>query len=548
MKLQTHTSMRKTVLTSALVGTISALALAAQAQIVVWSQNFDAEPLGTYGTTENFGTQPTLNIVSPGAGGTNQAMEITFTPTTGQNINFQVQTLQYPAINNTNPVVGNYTLEFDMQINPFTPGFNMEISVQGPTGGTFSGDVSRFTVSSPPLPAAGAGYVHVSLPLSNSVAGNSGTPLNPTDSTFRIAFGALAFPSPVGDGSTPETIDVDNIVILMNTNPPAIAPPTMHIVKAKPALRIFEQNSGATYNQEGFATVDSNQSWIGSTPATPTTYKISIASFPPTPNSTLHMQFVQSASINPFVVFGSANAMDWSITRNASGFFSQTVAWKTNSPNNGALPNVMVAGATNTSTTGIGTWTLTFTNDTDGTLTAPDGSTNIFSLPPDMVALFANPVEICFGTTPGSPAGYGEFLDINRITITNLTQVDDDDFTQDDVLNTGLWSPAFSLDGATANNAGSVFQVSTNTPFWINWTIPDDQFQLATAASLTNQWFSPAYYGFGTSVANTIPTKMGTSLKWTLIPSGSLPTVDGTIGGPVSPTGFFRLQNPGPAQ
>lgn len=190
--------MRKTALTLSLAAAISALAVAAQAQIVVWSQNFDAEPLGAYGTTENFGTQPTLNIVSPGAGGTNQAMEIAFTPTSGQNINFQVQTLQYPATGNTNLVVGNYTLEFDMQINPFTPGFNMEISVEGPTGGTFSGDVSRFTVTSPPLPAAGAGYVHVSLPLSNSVAGNSGTPLNPIDSTFRIGFGALAFPSPSG--------------------------------------------------------------------------------------------------------------------------------------------------------------------------------------------------------------------------------------------------------------------------------------------------------------------------------------------------------------
>jgi len=543
--------MRKKILSLSLICLLSGLTAVSQAQVVVWSQNFDAEPLGAYGTTEPFGTTPSLNIVSPGAGGTNQAMEISFTPTPGQNVNFQVQTLQYPATGNTNAVVANYTLEFDMQINPFTPGFNMEISVQGPTGGTFSGDVSRFTVGSPPLPAAGAGYVHVSLPLSNSIAGNSGTPLNPTDATFRIGFGALAFPSSIGDGTTPETIDVDNIVLLMTTNPPTIPPPTLSIIKAKPGLRVFEQNSGATYNQEGFGTVDNNQSWIGSTPATPTTYKISIAGFPPTPNTALHMQFVQNSAINPFVVFGSANAMDWSIQRGASGFFSQTVAWKTNSPNNGGLPNVMVNAATNTSTTGVGTWTLTFTNDTDGTLTAPDGSTNSFSLPPDMVALFANPVEICFGTTPGSPAGYGEYFDINRITITNLVQVDDDDFTLDDTLNTALWNPAFSLDAAKTGNAGSVFQVSTNTPFWVTWTVPDDLFVLATSPSLTNaanQWLSPTYYGFGSGVTMAVPTKMGTALKWTLIPKGCLPTVDGSLGGQVSPTGFFQLQNPGPTQ
>jgi len=543
--------MRKKIHVLSLIGVLSGLTVASHAQVVVWSQNFDAEPAGAYGTTENFGTQPSLNIVSPGAGGTNQAMEISFVPTPGQNINFQVQTLQYAATGNTNPVVGNYTLEFDMQISPFTPGFNMEISVQGPTGGTFGGDVSRFTVGSPPLPAAGDGYIHVTLPLSNSVAGNGGTPLNPTDATFRIAFGALAFPANIGDGATPETIDVDNIVITMNTNPPAIPPPTLNIIKAKPGLRIFEQNSGATYNQEGFGTVDNNQSWLGSTPAAPTTYKISIASFPPTPNTALHMQFVPSTTINPFVVYASENAMDWTIRRDTSGFFSQSVAWKTGSPNNGGLPNVALSNAdgTNTSTTGVGTWTLTFTNDTDGTLISPDGTTNGFSLPPEMVALFANPVEILFGTTPGSPAGYGEYLDISRITITNSVQVDDDDFTKDDTLNTGLWNPSFSLDSANANNAGSVFLVSTNTPYWVTWTVPDDTFVLATKATLKgSDWFTPNYYGAAYGVQNTIPTKMGTTLKWTLIPSGALPTLDGLPGGPVSPTGFFRLQNPPPAQ
>src|ERR1044072_4884978 len=103
--------MRKKILSLSLIGALCGLT--AQAQLVVWSQNFDAEPLGPYGTTENFGTQPSLNIIAPGTGGTNQAMEISFTPTSGQNINFQVQTLQYPATGNTNAAVANYTLEFD---------------------------------------------------------------------------------------------------------------------------------------------------------------------------------------------------------------------------------------------------------------------------------------------------------------------------------------------------------------------------------------------------------------------------------------------------
>ena len=534
--------MRKIILTTYLIAALSALTTAAHADEVVWSQDFEAESLGQYGSTEPYGTVPSFNIVTPGAGGTGQAAEITFNATNGVSINFQAQTYQYPASGNTATALANYTLEMDMAIQGVNPGFNMEISVEGPDGTTFGGHVSRWTVAAANLPTAGAGYVHITLPLSNSVPGNANMPIDPTSSEFRIAFGALAFPGRID--AVPETIDIDNLQITMSdivvTNPP----PVLNIVKAKPGLRIFEQNGGSVFTQEGIGTVDTNQAWVGSTPANPTTYKIAISSFPSEPNTALHMQFVQASVINPFVAYGNPNTMDWTIRRDVSGFFSQTVAWKTNLPGNGTLTNgVPVNDATNTSTTGVGTWTLTFTNDTDGTLTVPDGSTNAFSLPTDMVALFTNPVVIAIGTTPGSPAGFGQFFDLNRITITNSAGVDDDDFTKDDTLNTNLWNPAFSLD------AGSVFQVSTNTPLWINWTTPDDGFGLATKASLTaaNDWLSPDYYGGG-NATNSTPTKMGLTNKWTLIPSACLPTTDGTVGGPVSPTGFFRLQNPPPSQ
>jgi hypothetical protein len=329
----------------------------------------------------------------------------------------------------------------------------------------------------------------------------------------------------------------------------------MNIVQAKPGLRIFEKNSAATFNQEGIGTVDGNQSWIGSTPQNPTSYKINIAGFPSEANTVLHMQFVTvpAPAVNPFLVFSQPNAMEWRIRRTTSGFFDQRIAWKTNAPNNGGLPNISLANTVSSNTTGNGTWSLTFTNDTDGYVTSPDGTNTAFTLPPDMVALFVNSVELCIGTTPGSAAGYGQFFDINRITLTNAAtgNMSDDDFTQDDVLNTALWNPAFSLDAAGSGSPGSVFQVSTNTLYWVNWTVPDDLFALTTKASLkggTNVWFSPNYYGSGVGVTNSTPSLMGTTLKWTLIPSACLPTVEGTAGGTASPSAFFRLSNPGPTQ
>ena len=126
-----------------------------------------------------------------------------------------------------------------------------------------------------------------------------------------------------------------------------------------------------------------------------------------------------------------------------------------------------------------------------------------------------------------------------------------DDLTTDDVLNTSLWNPGFSYNSANGSDAGSVFQISTNTPFWLSWTLPDDGYVLATKPTLiggTVDWFTPNYYGSGFGITTTLPQSMGGVQKWTLLPSATLPTTDGNPGSPVSPNAFFRLQNPAPSQ
>jgi hypothetical protein len=284
-----------------------------------------------------------------------------------------------------------------------------------------------------------------------------------------------------------------------------------------------------------------------------------MADFDTANNYTLFVQFVQNGNPgDPYGVYNGTNALVWQITHQDSGFTTR-VDWKTNSPAAGQ-PNSALPVTTTTSTNGRGTWKLTFTSDTDGTVTGPDGTSASFTLPndPDWAAHFANPAIIDFGTAPNNTAGYGQWITFSKIAISNVVDgAEYDDFTQDDVLNTGLWNPGFSVDSANAGtgNPGSVFQISTNTPYWANWPAPnatysDNGFGLATKASLvggTNVWFSPSYYGSAVGAMNTNPQKMGTALKWTLIPSACLPTTDGTPGGPVSPTGFFRLQKPPPS-
>ncbi len=545
--------MKKTLPILTLIAVLTGLTGSANAQLVVWAQNFDFETTGPYGahTTDfindtNYPANPQNNIIFPGAGGSGQAMQLTFNCTNGIVVNLQTATLEYPAADNTNALLSNYTLDFDMAIDGGTPGFGMEIGVFGTGSWIFYGDAIKYELGAASLPAPGTGFQHFSINLGAfSPSGDFGTNfLHPTDSSFSVGFGVLAYPS--GTYGTPEAITVDNITITMNTNPPPIPRPTLHMLPTTPGLRVFAQNYNATYNQEGFGTVDSGQSWVGAaTPGKPVRYSLAFADFDTVDNFTLYSQFVPNvASINPFVVYAGSNALTWSITHVATGF-TTTVAWKTNSPNSGNLPNVALA-LTTTSTNGRGIWTLTFTNDTGGTVSAPDGTSGAFSLPPDMVALFANPLTILFGEAPNNTQGYGQYFDLSRITITNVAGVnEDDDFTKDISLNTNLWNTAFSLD------PGSVFQVSTNTPYWLYWNVPDTGFGLATTASLNagnNTWFSPAYYGSGVGIAPTGPGQMGPTNKWVLIPSACLPTVDGTTNGPVSSTGFFRLQNPPPSQ
>src|SRR6476620_155808 len=73
-----------------LCAALSGLNTAANAQIVVWSAPFDSEAVGPYGSTTQFGgtSSPLLNIITPGMGGTGNAMELTWNQD-GTFINFQ---------------------------------------------------------------------------------------------------------------------------------------------------------------------------------------------------------------------------------------------------------------------------------------------------------------------------------------------------------------------------------------------------------------------------------------------------------------------------
>ena len=132
--------MRKTIPIISLIVALSGFAIAAHAQLVVWSTtNFLYDPVGPYGTSNQFGdtSLPTLSIVDPGIDGPgSHAMELKWNQD-GSFINFQSAGISYPASGNTNVFLANYTLSFDMKVTgvdagPYPQGF--QISIFGPGG------------------------------------------------------------------------------------------------------------------------------------------------------------------------------------------------------------------------------------------------------------------------------------------------------------------------------------------------------------------------------------------------------------------------------
>ncbi len=547
--------MRKIIPAISLVAVLSGLSVTANAQLVVWGDNFNSATNPYGGVAWNFSGagvgNPQVIITNNLPQGTNvQNLAFTFDCSSAATLNFGWETSFLPAAGNTNTLLGVYTLEFDIAVqgvnfNGGSLGYVApSVGLFGPGSGLYYG---TGLMTNPPVsvfPAAGTGYQHVSMPLNNFIAAHAGL-LNPTNSplAFFIGFYIAGYTY-----TGIEEIDIANLKLTMNTNPPPPPQPTMTVLAAKPALRIFAQDATFTYNQEGFGTVDAAQSWIYNY-VDPVSYSVTFKDFDTVDNYSFYAQFAPNAgSGDPYGVYNAPNSITWRITHVATGF-TTGISWKVNQPASGET-NIALA-LTTTSTNGRGTWTLTFTNNSDdlssgGTVTAPDGTTGSFSLPYEVANQFQNPCPILFGTAPNNTAGYGQYIELSSILITNVLGANEyDDFTQDASLNTSLWNPGFSY------NPGSVIQVSTNTPYWVNWTVPDVGFGLETKASLdsgANGWFSPNYYGSGIGITNTTPTKMGYLLKWTLIPSACLPTVDGTTNGAVAPTAFFRLSNPGPSQ
>jgi len=166
----------------------------------------------------------------------------------------------------------------------------------------------------------------------------------------------------------------------------------------------------------------------------------------------------------------------------------------------------------------LGTWTVTFNQDTNITLTAPDNMTASFVMPPEDAAQFAGDVTAYFGAMPGQTANIGQTVILGGVKIEwGAITVLDEPFTAAP-LDPGLWT-------VSAASAAGVAVVTPADPYWVSWTTPASGFTLQTNATLNaTGWGDPGL----------IDALVGTRRR-VLIPSTALAAAGG---------GFFRLVKP----
>ncbi len=458
------------------------------------------------------------------------------------------QFVLYDGNNGINPpLVGNggppgaalaTNVQFDVRFDPASFGVtNAGVSTNWPTievgtRGTNYGqnDFGTFTI-----PITQTNWVHEVIPIAaNAIWTNI--------PNLYFKYYTTAFPA--GDAAY-LGMYIDNITFTTAAVP--IVPPTMSMQKPIAGLRFFAGSTGL-YDRSEITALDQNQSWVGGT--YPVSYSVTFNSFPrpgaTNENFVYHMFLLpvnaaggNSFSNNQYIDYQAGNDLWLEIQANSTSNVVADVAWKTNLPN--ANPDQTVLMVTNP--TALGTWTLTFNNATNGTLTPPGGVGSSFTLSnaATITTDFGNPLVAIFGIQPNSGWGVGQYADVGKISTSGVASPGgpiNDDFTTDTSLNTNVW------DTSNSTYANDVVFVPSTSAWWVYWTYPDYGVGLGTEPALNGAvpWKTPYYY----NNSNTVFQALEANDRWSLVPNGGLPTVDGTINGAKSANGYFRLSLPGP--
>lgn len=325
-------------------------------------------------------------------------------------------------------------------------------------------------------------------------------PINPTLANLEKVNGFYIKMWSNGAFTNTFTFNVDNIWLEpMPTNALPVPPPTMTLEKAPAGLNFVAAGTGQ-YDRQNIRTLAPDYSWVGKG-NNPVSYSFTVSSYPGAdhPNFEIHTYLIP-VPFDPGVgmgTIGTGSAPDWDQTNcvfmelqnKADGSANFTFRWKTNSIPDGNGTYYSSALAILSDTNGpLGTWTLSFLNDTNVTMTSPSGMTTNFEFSADKLAGYKDnsgttlPLYFYIGAKPQEVGNIGLSAQVSHVKVQGAGPLIDENFGGETALNTNTWELA-------ANNGAAGVQVVPHNSIWVNWTLPDAGFALQTNSALTgNGW------------------------------------------------------------
>ncbi|MBL9171506.1 MAG: hypothetical protein JNN07_27485 [Verrucomicrobiales bacterium] len=384
-----------------------------------------------------------------------------------------------------------------------------------------------------PEPVVGTDHVSVSVDVKvgeDSVANSDGnygyfelkrssdgTPLGGVNLTSK-SWTTITFSIPATEGTLsailiqngsstfqgPITYYLDNFVFTQKTG--GVQPPTLAIAKnTQPGLKLIASAPGQAYQRQNVIYVpseqlDQNLWWVNQGEAL--SYSVTWGDFP---------DRATQAGFQGHIILskdsGKSSTPDWNDANvilvefqyagnpaeNGRTMARARFLHKVNEPAGNAMlyrtPDRAAEGPVGVlgevwAESMLGTWTITFKNDTDITITSADNKTVDITIPTEEVAAFepsSAGISALFGVQPNSDARVGQSALITRITIVKGASTIVDDNFQGSELAPESWA-------ARAQDAGGVFPLSPDIGFLVSWNLPDTGFVLNAAPSLAGPW------------------------------------------------------------
>jgi len=329
---------------------------------------------------------------------------------------------------------------------------------------TVSNTLTGFTVV--PVPnAASNGWVHLAWPINPTMPG--------LDQIKGVVFEKYNTDSMNG------TVGfwIDDLTMQAPPCSSCIPPVVMAVQPARPGLNLFAASSGQ-YDRQNIRTAPGSgvYSWLGQGD-NPVTYSFTVTDFAAaTTNFQVHLFLIPNAGTESFPDWNEPAVICLALRNAGPGNHADWLfQYRTNFPPGNVQftnPPVVI-----THPSLLGTWSLTFLNDTNVTMTAPGGATTNFNLPEAVPACFADPLYVYFGVQPNETANSGSSAVLSQVRIQDdiygITHVQDD-FSNG--LDTNLWQ-------VTAASVAAIQPVPANA-YWLQWTFPDAGYVLQTNSNI----------------------------------------------------------------